>query len=313
VLDLHRLRLLRELSRRGTITAVAQALSFSPSAISQQLATLERETGVRLLEPAGRRVRLTAQADLLVEHAAVLLENMEKAESALARSLGETTGTVRIAAFQTAVLTLIPPALNRLQSAHPALRVEVTELEPDVALPAMVAGDYDLVLAEEYPGHPLPHLPDADRVDLLTDELFLVTPSGWPERCLRELSERPFVMEPAGTPAGLWAMGACRQAGFEPDVRYLSTDLQIHLRLVEEQLAVALLPELSGARSRGSATTVHPLEGRPARQLFTAVRRGARNHPAIQAVTEAIAFTPRAAYTTIPSAGPHPAAPHQMS
>jgi DNA-binding transcriptional LysR family regulator len=90
VLDLHRLLLLRELHRRGTITAVAEALSFSPSAISQQLATLERETGVRLLEPAGRRVRLTAQAELLVHHAEVLLEEMEKSESALAGSLAET-------------------------------------------------------------------------------------------------------------------------------------------------------------------------------------------------------------------------------
>jgi len=98
------------------------------------------------------------------------------------------------------------------------------------------------------------------------------------KRSLRELSGRPFVMEPAGTPAGLWAMGACRQAGYEPDIRYRTTDLQIHLRLVEEQLAVALLPELSGARGRRS-TTVHSIEGRPARQIFTAVRRGATNHP----------------------------------
>lgn len=89
MLDLYRLRLLRELHRRGTITAVAQALSFSPSAISQQLATLERETGVRLLEPAGRRVRLTPQAEVLVEHAEVLLADMERAETALARSVGD--------------------------------------------------------------------------------------------------------------------------------------------------------------------------------------------------------------------------------
>src|SRR5215475_300280 len=120
MLDLRRLRLLRELARRGTITAVAQALSYSPSAVSQQLTALEKETGVRLLEPAGRRVRLTAQAGLLVAHAEVLLEAMEQAEAALAQSLTETAGTLRVAAFQTAVLTLVPPALPSSSSNTPS-------------------------------------------------------------------------------------------------------------------------------------------------------------------------------------------------
>lgn len=126
LLDLRRLRLLRELARRGTITAVAQALSYSPSAVSQQLTTLEKETGVRLLEPAGRRVRLTTQADLLVTQTEILLEEMERAEAALAQSLNQTIGTLRVAAFQTAVLTLVPPALTQLGQQHPKLRIEVT-------------------------------------------------------------------------------------------------------------------------------------------------------------------------------------------
>ena len=184
MLDLRRLRLLRELARRGTIAAVAEALSFSPSAVSQQLSTLEKETGVRLLEPAGRRVRLTAQAELLVAHAEVLLEEMERAEAALAQSLETTVGTLRVAAFQTAVLTLAPSALTRLAQKHPQLRVEVTELEPEVAMPALVAGEFDLVLGEEYPGHPLPRPREAERCDLLTDDLRLVVPAGWSQRSL---------------------------------------------------------------------------------------------------------------------------------
>lgn len=282
MLDLHRLRLLRELHRRGTITAVAQALSFSPSAVSQQLATLERETGVRLLEPVGRRVRLTAQAEVLVAHAEALLAEMERAESALANSLGHTVGTLRVAAFQTAVMALVPPAITRLETLHPDLRVEVTELEPDLALPAMMAGEYDLVIAEEYPGHPLPHLPDVERNDLMADEMLLAAPTTWRERSLNEMGERPFVMEPRDSPAGQWALAACRSAGFEPDVRYTTTDLHIHLRLVEAQLAVALLPELSGVRDQSSVTT-HRLRAFPARQIFTAVRGGATMHPAIRA------------------------------
>jgi DNA-binding transcriptional LysR family regulator len=282
MLDLHRLRLLSELHRRGTITAVARALSFSPSAVSQQLATLERETGVRLLEPVGRRVRLTAQAEVLVAHAEALLAEMERAESALANSLGHTGGTLRVAAFQTAVMALVPPAITRLETLHPDLRVEVAELEPDIALPAMVSGDYDLVIAEEYPGHPLPRLPEVERHDLLADELLLATPTTWRERSLKHMGERPFAMEPRDSPAGQWALAACRSAGFEPDVRYTTTDLQIQLRLVEAQLAVALLPELSGVRDQNSVAA-HRLRDFPVRQIFTAVRRGAAKHPAIRA------------------------------
>ena len=293
MLDLRRLRLLRELARRGTITAVAEALSYSPSAVSQQLTALEKETGVRLLEPVGRRVRLTAQADLLVAHAQVLLEDMERAEAALARSLSETAGTLRVAAFQTAVLALVPPALSQLARQHPALRVEVTELEPELALPALIAGEFDLVLCEEYPGFPLPRPRETERHDLLTDELRLITPAGWSEQSLSSLASRPFVLEPVGTTARQWATAACRQAGFEPDARYTTTDLQIHLRLVESGLAAALLPDLSGAGDRQDVAA-HRLRGRPSRQIFTTVRSGATRHPNIQAFTTALtAHKPR--------------------
>ena len=287
MLDLRRLRLLRELARRGTIAAVAEALSYSPSAVSQQLAALEKEAGVRLLEPVGRRVRLTPQADLLVGHTQVLLEEMERAEAELAQSLNETVGTLRVAAFQTAVLALVPHALSQLERQHPSLRVEVTELEQEVALPALAAGEFDLVLGEEYPGQPLPRPRETERHDLLTDELRLITPTGWSERSLPSLASRPFVMEPVGTTAREWATAACRQAGFEPDARYTTTDLQIHLRLVESGLAAALLPDLSGADDRHDVVA-HRLQGRPRRQIFTTVRGGAARHPTVQAFTTAL-------------------------
>ena len=287
MLDLRRLRLLRELARRGTITAVAEALSYSPSAVSQQLAALEKEAGVRLLEPVGRRLRLTPQGDLLVAHTQVLLEEMERAEAELAQSLNETAGTLRVAAFQTAVLALVPHALSQLERQHPSLRVEVTELEPEAALPALAVGEFDLVLGEEYPGQPLPRPRETERHDLLTDELRLVTPAGWGERSLTSLASRPFVLEPVGTTAREWATAACRQAGFEPDVRYTSTDLQIHLRLAESGLAAALLPDLSGAGDRQDVLT-HRLQGRPRRQIFSTVRRGAARHPKVQAFTTAL-------------------------
>lgn len=288
MLDLRRLRLLSELRRRGTITAVAEALSYSPSAVSQQLSTLERETGVPLLEPAGRRVRLTPQAEVLVEHAERLLAEMERAEAALARSLHDVVGTLRVAAFQTAVLALLPLALLRLADDHPNLRVEVTEAEPETALPALASGQYDLVLGEEYPGRPLPRPRQTERLDLFTDELRLAVPTAWPERSVTALAARPFVLEPPGTAAHDWAVSTCRAAGFEPDARYRSTDLNIHLNLVAHGLAAALVPDLSGAAAH-DGVALHALPDSPARAVFAAVRLGAADHPAVRAFTTALA------------------------
>ncbi len=287
MIDLRRLRLLRELKQRGTVTAVAEALGYSPSAVSQQLATLAKETGVVLLEPAGRGVRLTQQADVLVEHAALLLAEMERTEAALARSLRDTVGTLRVAAFQTAVLTLVPQTLLRLAEQHPQLRLEVTETEPEAALPALVAGQFDLVLAEEYPGRPLAHLRNSERHDLFTDELRLAVPATWPQQSLEELADSPFVLESPGTTAHDWAIAVCRGAGFEPDVRHVSTDLQVHLVLVAHGLAAALLPDLAGAANLDTVA-VHDLPGRPTRAVFAAIRRGAAEQPAIRAFIDTL-------------------------
>lgn len=287
MLDVRRLRLLVELSRRGTIAAVAEALSFSPSAVSQQLGVLEREAGTVLLEPVGRRVRLTPQGELLVAHAEEVLAGLERAETSLAASRGEVTGRVRLAAFQSAVLALVPEALTRLAEQHPTLRVEVTEREPEQSLPDLAAGDFDLVLGEEYPGHPRPRLRGLDREDLLTDQLHLAVPAAWGVRALGRLRDRPFAVEPEGTTSREWALGVCRTAGLEPDVRHVSTDLQIHLRLVETGLAAAFVPDLAGARGRPGVRLI-ALPGRPVRTVFTAVRVGARARPAIGAVIDAL-------------------------
>ncbi len=109
-----------------------------------------------MLEPAGRRVRLTEQAEILVAHTEAVLERLERAEAEIATSLSDLTGTLRVASFQTAALALVPTALGLLRDLHPQLRVHVTHMEPERALPALLARDFDLVLAEEYPGNPNP-------------------------------------------------------------------------------------------------------------------------------------------------------------
>ncbi|MER8261782.1 LysR substrate-binding domain-containing protein [Streptomyces albidoflavus] len=289
--DLHRLRLLRELKHRGTLAAVAAALSYAPSSISQQLSQLEAEVGVPLLEPVGRRVRLTEQAEILVAHTEAVLERLERAEADIAASLTELTGTLRIAAFQTAALTLVPTALGQLRDQHPHLRVHLTHMEPERALPALQARDFDLVLAEEYPGNPHPRSTDLDQEDLLDDPLHLALPgpdTGGPLTDLRSLADHPWVMEPEGTPARHWAVALCRDAGFEPDIRYETTDLLLHLRLVEQKHAAAFLPGLVWAGQTPTVTLLNLPRGRRSRRITTAVRHGRSQHPAILACRNAL-------------------------
>lgn len=298
--DLHRLRLLRELKHRGTLAAVAAALSYSPSSISQQLSLLESEVGVALLEPVGRRVRLTPQAEILVAHTEAVLERLERAEADIAASLTDVTGTLRVASFQTAALALVPAALTLLRDVHPRLRVHVTQAEPERALPALLARDFDVVITEEYPGNPYLRNAELEQEHLCDDILRLAQPGSTPaakpgaktaakpQEALRSLANHPWVMEPEGTAARHWAMTLCRNAGFEPDVRFESTDLLLHLRLVEQGHAAALLPDLIW-RGRAPTVTVEPLpRSYRARRLLVAVRHGSSRHPAIQACRRAL-------------------------
>jgi DNA-binding transcriptional LysR family regulator len=151
MLDVRRLRLLRELKIRGTLAAVAEALSFSPSSISQQLAVLELEAGVPLLVRSGRRVQLTPQAEILVHHTDHLLERLELMETDLLSSLTAVSGTVKMAVFQSAALGIIPQALTLLGQEFPQLRVEITQREPESALFEVWARDFDLVIAGAAP------------------------------------------------------------------------------------------------------------------------------------------------------------------
>jgi DNA-binding transcriptional LysR family regulator len=293
--DLHRLRLLRELKHRGTLAAVATALSYAPSSVSQQLSQLEAEVGVPLLEPVGRRVRLTAQAEILVAHTEAVLERLERAEADIAASLTDLTGTLRIASFQTAALALVPTALGLLRDQHPHLRVHVTHMEPEKALPALQARDFDLVLAEEYPGNPNPRPAELEQEDLLDDPLHLALPkpadtlgTDGPTAALRSLADHPWVMEPEGTPARHWAMTLCRNAGFEPDVRFETTDLLLHQRLVEQNHAAAFLPELVFSGQPPTVALRRLPRGQRTRRVFTVVRQGRSRHPAVLACRDAL-------------------------
>ncbi|WP_204357960.1 LysR family transcriptional regulator [Streptomyces sp. ICC1] len=159
MLDVRRLRLLRELARRGTIAAVAEALSFSPSAVSQQLGVLEREAGLPLLERTGRRVRLTPAGQNLVRYAEEVLELLERADADLAEARSGLAGALRIGSFPTATRAIVPAALVALARRHPRLEPMVSETDPAAVAHALRAGDLDVALIHEYDFVPAPDEP----------------------------------------------------------------------------------------------------------------------------------------------------------
>jgi DNA-binding transcriptional LysR family regulator len=296
MLDLRRLRLLRELRERGTIAAVADALQFTPSAVSQQLALLEREAGVALLERAGRGVRLTDPALVLAEHADALLERAELAEADLAAAAGAVTGRGRIAAFQSVAVRLAMPAIAELAREAPRLRCELVEAEPEDSLPALALGDVDLAIGDEW--HHVPwRLPaGVERHELLREPIRLVLPAGHPaaERHpeavpLREVAGEAWVSSHDGMAWEEMTLRTCRRRGhFDPDIRYRCNDANMALAFVADGLAVALLPDLT-LIDAGRGVALRDVVGGPLTrgiQAFTRAADAAR--PSTQALLAAV-------------------------
>lgn len=282
--DLHRMRLLRELNLRGTLAAVAAALGYSPSAVSHQLSVLEREVGVPLLEPVGRRVRLTPAATALVAHTEVILAELERAEASVAASRADVAGVARIATFQTVAHTLMPATLALLATEHPRLAVEFSHVSAEAAIPGLVARDFDVVLSERYPGEPVPSTKGVQTVTLATDPLLLTVPERWDAHDLADLRAAPWAMELPGTSARTWSTALCRAAGFDPRVQFQSSDVYLHVRLVEAGLAAALIP----ARSLGKPRSIRATPLGVDRVVELSLRTGSESSPGIRAVRDAL-------------------------
>ena len=286
VFELRRLRLLHELAMRGTLAAVAEALSYSPSTISQQLAQLEKDAGVPLLIPDGRRVRLTEHGVALAAHASRALELEEQIRGEL-ESLQAGIAPVRVAVLQTAAQAILPGALTLLAEREPTLRVEIAEVPPEEGLFELSARGFDLVIAEQYPGHTRAHRAGLERETLGNDPIRLALPPGDRARELSDLRGRAWVMEPAGTAARQWAVQQCRAAGFEPDIRFEIADLTAQVRLIAAGRAVGVLPDLVWA-DLDPPVRLRELPGDPVREIFTAARTSSVARSGIRAVREAL-------------------------
>ncbi|HTA01387.1 MAG TPA: LysR family transcriptional regulator [Streptosporangiaceae bacterium] len=291
MLDVRKMALLHALARLGTIAAVAQAQFCTPSAVSQQLAALEREAGVPLLQRSGRGVVLTPAGADLAERAGRVLALLEEASAALASARAELSGELRIGAFPTAVRTLLPAALVALGAAHPRLELHVTELDPAQAPDALHAGLLDVALVHEYDYVPAEPDPGLVTRPVLTEAVYLASAahlavtagsSADPVRASRAL---PWIVGSPGTLCHLMAVRLCQAAGFTPRIRHYADDFAAVLMLVAAGQGVAVVPELALADSPDG---VRLAALSATRRTLIACRSGAQAHPAVGACVAAV-------------------------
>jgi DNA-binding transcriptional LysR family regulator len=285
MLGVWRLQLLREVARRGTIRAAAEAMSVTPSAVSQQLRILEDEAGMPLLEPHGRLVRLTEAGAMLVEQAEVISQALSTAESELAARRDAITGTLRIAAFPTVARAILPAVISRLGQAHPHLRILLRDTETAESLAALRHDDVDIAVVDEYDPDAVLD-PALGWLPLMDDPIFLARPGSGahpPVVEIASLRDEPWIMDTEAATISAAVTAACRRAGFEPRVRSNCRDYSVIIALVEAGLGVAPLPGLA-LRDRRIRATVSAFEPPLHRRVLVAVKPERRPHPAVAAL-----------------------------
>lgn len=285
MLDVRRLRLLCDLSRLGTIAAVAAAHTYTASAVSQQLSALEREAGVALLERTGRRVTLTAAGRVVVRHGTAVLAALEQTDAALSALAAGLSGPLRIGAFPTAVRVLLPATLVALGRSHPGLELLVTELDPVDVPAALGDGRLDVGLVNDY--DLVPASPDAavETVPLLEETVFLAVPESFGPVGLAGLRDAAWILATPGTLCHTVSVQVCRGAGFVPRGRHRADDFATVLALVAAGFGVSIVPQLAVVEPVAGVRLV-PLPIR--RRTRVACRRGAAAHPAVTAFVAAI-------------------------
>lgn len=306
MLGVWRLQLLREVQRRGSIRAAAEATSITPSAVSQQLAILEREAGVQLLERSGRQVRLTEAALRLVRHADVITGAIAAAEADVASLRDTVTGTLRVAAFPTAARAVMPPVMTALSRLHPNLRVTLRDLEADESLTALQNDEIDVAIVDDYGDGSRLTDRSLDVCEFMRDQIYLAVAegtTGWisvngrasatpggststprrppaGEARLEEYRDAFWIMDTDNSHLSQVTVRACRAAGFEPHIRSSCKDFSVIIALVEAGLGVGVLPGLA-LLDRPVRAGVRPIAPPLARRLCSVIRPERRAHPMI--------------------------------
>jgi len=287
-MDLTRLRTLQELAIRRTMAAVADALRLSPSAVSQQIAQLEIDVGVPLIERRGRGVRLTAAGERLRVHTDRILAVLEEARTDLAELRNQVGGEVRVATFPSVGAALLPAVVRKVQAAHPALQVSLLEFEPDEGVAAVRAWQADTAIIDDMTISAELAGGNLETVPLLQDRLYALLPRDH-RLCrqrhvsLAELRDESWAIDSSRRSYAQRLIQLCEAAGFSPRVNAQCASFVIMAAMVESGCSVSVTPGLHLRWLRGRLVA-RPLRPALPRAIFAVHRRGERRNPALNAV-----------------------------
>jgi DNA-binding transcriptional LysR family regulator len=291
-LNLERLRVLHAISVTGSVIGAARALHVTTSAVSQQMARLEREVGQRLVERRGRGIRLTEAGALLARDAGGLLTHVERVEAALAGHHGTVTGTVAIAAFATAARGLMPKVLRDLRVRHPDLSVSLSELEPHEAVPALERSHVDIAVVQDWTEDVLVPSPELCRTELLEDPFDVALPADHPlagrdSVSITELGDEDWISWGTGQICHDWLVRTLGAGGTRPRVRHTASEHSTQLALVAAGLGTAVIPRL-GREPTPPAVRFVPVDPPAVRRVFALWRESTAARPALDATREAL-------------------------
>ncbi|WP_446039142.1 LysR family transcriptional regulator [Streptomyces sp. SID1121] len=297
MLNLERLRTLDALARHGSVSGAAEGLHVTTSAVSQQLAKLEREVGQQLLAKNGRGVRLTDAGRLLADHAARIISQVEVAQSDIEAQRGRVVGDVRISAFPTAARGLFPVAIRALRDTHPELRVMARELEPEAGIRGVLRGDLDLAVVLDWSNKRLPVPGGLALAHLLDDAADVAMPAdhrlaGRSEVDLEEFADDSWVSWPEGEFCYDWLMFTLRSKGMEPRIGHLAGEHHTQLALIAAGLGVCVAPRL-GRGPVPEGVAVVPVRQKMWRHIHVVWRTDAGRRPSIRAAVEALGAAAR--------------------
>ena len=291
MLDVRRMKVLREVATQGSFSAAADALSFTQSAVSQQVAALERETGARLLERGPRGVRLTEAGEALVRHTDAVLARLQDAEEELQAIAGLRGGRLRMAGFQSAGATLVPRAVAVFHNRHPEVELSMLEAEPE-EVPAMLkGGEVDIAFTFDWTARPESADPALELVDLVDDPYDLVVRQGHPlagrrQVRLADLAGEPWISPTARCDCSRVILGACRRVGFDPNVIFQTDENMAAQAFVAAGVGIALMPRLA-LEPRHPAVVVRPLgQDAPVRRVQVARLAGGYRSAASEAMVQ---------------------------
>ncbi|MFC4609554.1 LysR family transcriptional regulator [Streptomyces maoxianensis] len=292
MLDLGRLRALHAVSVHGSVAAAAIALGYTPSAVSQQITKLERETRTTLLERRGRGVALTDEARHLAATAEKLLAIVERAETTLEERRGQPTGRLAIGAFASAARGLLPGVLAELGHRHPGLDARMTEVDPHLSIDLVARGMIDLAVAHDWDIAPLPAPEGVEQAVIGDDLCDLLVPEGHPLAARasvrrEDLAGQRWICQPPGTVCHDWLIRTLRAAGCEPDLVHRAEENHTQIALVAAGLGIAMMPRL-GRGALPAGVRALDLDPVPKRRLYALWRTGAARRPAITATVESL-------------------------